>query len=91
MGWITYSGTLWEALQAARNVVNATRLDGLYLRELPASADELRSESLPVAAAFLETNHHRERIIEGLIASCVEDGTLLAALHRLRAALADLN
>lgn len=89
MGWFRYSHPIWEALQAARRVVNDTRFQGLYLREMPSSVEELDAEPLPFVMAFLETVHHRERTSEGLVARCIENGTLLRALRLLRDALVD--
>ncbi len=87
MPWWAYDDLLWNALQAARRLIAAAELARLWLQELPRSGRELTEGSVAQAAAFLDTIHHRERIVDGLIADAFENGTFQAALSRLSLAL----
>ena len=86
-GWASYDDdVLWNALQAARTVIAETNLGSFWVAELPDSVAVVDAGSLAETAAFLNTIHHRERIVEGLLATCLDRGLLLAALLRLRSA-----
>ncbi|WP_433872190.1 DUF6508 domain-containing protein [Saccharopolyspora sp. CA-218241] len=90
VGWFHYSDTAFGVLGKAARLLDSAGIDSDRVRDLPRSAADVRTTALPDVAAFLVTIMHGERIADGLVASCLENGSLVAAATRLKEAVLPL-
>lgn len=88
-GYPNYARIVTDLFAAVHALTDAAGLDELWLEpsHLPKSAATVEELTLIDALAYIVTVWHGERISDGLIASCLENGTLLAAATRVAAAL----
>lgn len=86
---VTYDERLWACLRATHALIQATGWEASGNETLPATYDAASSPSLTETAAFLVRIERAERFSEGSIEACIDNGTLLAALHALQRALPD--
>lgn len=88
-GYLTYARVVTDLFAAVHALADSAGFDDLWLEpsHLPESPSAVVELPLIDALAFMVTIWHGERISEGLIANCLENGTLLSAAASVEAAL----